>query len=65
MNGSHLDANDEGGWAGDKAGWISALSRMQEALRLLDQSDAPPQIGAQLDLAIQQLKDEIGEHGGE
>jgi hypothetical protein len=38
---------------------------MQEALRLLDESDAPSQVGAQLDLAIQQLKDEIGQVGGE
>jgi hypothetical protein len=65
MNGSPVDANDDGDWAGDKAGWVSALSRMQEALRLLDESDAPAQVGAQLDLAIQQLKDEIGQAGGE
>jgi len=38
---------------------------MQEALRLLDESDAPPQIGAQLDLAVQQLKQAITELGAE
>jgi hypothetical protein len=61
MNGSSVEANDEGEWAGSRAGLISALSQMQEALRLLDESDAPPQVGAQLDLAIQQLKQEIGD----
>jgi len=59
MNGSSVEANDEDDWAGNKVGLMSALSRMQEALRLLDESDAPPQVGAQLDLAIQQLKQEI------
>jgi hypothetical protein len=61
MNGSSVEANDEGDWAGDRVGLMSALSRMQEALRLLDESDAPPQIGAQLDLAVQQLKQAITE----
>jgi hypothetical protein len=59
MNGSSVEANDEDDWAGNRVGLMSALSRMQEALRLLDESDAPPQVGAQLDLAIQQLKQEI------
>ena len=61
MNGSSVEANDEGEWADNRAGLMSALSQMQEALRLLDESDAPPQVGAQLDLAIQQLKQEIGD----
>jgi hypothetical protein len=65
MNGSSVEANDEGDWAGDRVGLMSALSRMQEALRLLDESDAPPQIGAQLDLAVQQLKQAITELGAE
>jgi hypothetical protein len=38
---------------------------MEEALRLLDEHDAPPQIGAQLDLAIQQLRDEMSRLGSE
>ena len=59
MNGSFGEAQDEGSWADNRASWGSALSQMQEALRLLDESEAPPQVGAQLDLAIQQLKDEI------
>ena len=60
MNGSSVEAED-GPWAENRAGWMFALSRMQEALRVLDESDAPPQIGAQLDLAIQQLKDQIAQ----
>ena len=65
MNGSSVEANDEGDWAGDRVGLMSALSRMQEALRLLDENDAPPQIAAQLDLAVQQLKQAITELGAE
>lgn len=65
MNGSSVEANDEEEWAGDRAGLMSALSQMQEALRLLDEYEAPPQVGAQLDLAIQQLKQEIGDLGTE
>jgi hypothetical protein len=65
MNGSSVEANDEDGWVGNRVGLMSALSRMQEALRLLDESDAPPQIGAQLDLAVQQLKQAITELGAE
>jgi len=59
MNGSFGEAQEKGSWADNRTSWGSALSQMQEALRLLDESDAPPQVGAQLDLAIQQLKDEI------
>lgn len=65
MNGSSVEANDEGERAGNRAGLMSALSQMQEALRLLDEYEAPPQVGAQLDLAIQQLKQEIGDLGTE
>jgi len=65
MNGSSVEANDEDGWVGNRVGLMSALSRMQEALRLLDESDVPPQIGAQLDLAVQQLKQAITELGAE
>jgi hypothetical protein len=32
---------------------------MTEALQLLDDSNAPPELGAQLDLAIERLKQEI------
>ena len=39
--------------------WVVALERMTDALRLLDESDAPPDVGAQLDLAIERLKEEI------
>ena len=33
--------------------WIAALDGMMQALKLLDESDAPPEIGAELDLAIE------------
>ena len=61
MTGSSVKANDEDAWPGNQAGLGAALARMKEALRLLDESDAPSQIGAQLDLAIQQLQDEISQ----
>jgi hypothetical protein len=32
---------------------------MQEALRLIDDADAPPQLGAHLDLAICRLRVEV------
>jgi hypothetical protein len=41
--------------------WIAALDRMIQALKLLDESDAPPEIGAELDLAIEHLKKRIAE----
>jgi hypothetical protein len=39
--------------------WRSALQQMTGALRMLDESEAPPDVGAHLDLSIQRLKDEI------
>ena len=36
--------------------WALALGQLIEALRLLDESNAPPEIGAQLDLAIHRLQ---------
>jgi len=59
MTGSPVKAQDGDAWPGNHAGLASALAQMKEALRLLDESEAPAQIGAQLDLAIQQLEDEI------
>ena len=38
----------------------SALSNMESALQILDNADAPPDIGAHLDLAICRLKDAVG-----
>lgn len=46
-------------WTASRAKWLLALAKMQEALHLLDQSNGPAQIGAQLDLAIQQLRDKV------
>lgn len=39
--------------------WTSALKQMSNALNLLDDSDAPRDVGAHLDLAIVRLTDEI------
>jgi hypothetical protein len=36
-----------------------ALALMQKALQLLDEAKAPPQVGANLDLATCRLQDEI------
>lgn len=36
--------------------WSDALSHMRSALYILDQNEAPAQIGAHLDLAISQLE---------
>jgi hypothetical protein len=65
MNGSPVDLQDEDRWPENGACWASALSQVQDALRLLDESGAPPQIGAELDLAIQHLKDEISQLKGD
>ena len=46
------------------AKWRLALSRIEEALRLLDESGAPEYIGAQLDLAMHQLKETIEKSQG-
>lgn len=37
--------------------WAEALTYMRHALNLLDESEAPPHIGAHLDLAIAQLQE--------
>jgi hypothetical protein len=42
--------------------WSLALDRMSEALALLDRSNAPPEIGAELDLALNRLQDVIDRH---
>lgn len=39
--------------------WRSALNRLEEALHILDESGAPPQVGAWLDLAIHRLREVI------
>ena len=40
-----------------------ALCLMQQALELLDQAAAPPDVGAHLDLAIQRLRDAMDTQG--
>ena len=45
--------------SGDYAKWSQALHRLTEALSLLDEGDAPPELGAQLDLIIHRLKSAI------
>ncbi len=37
-----------------------ALSLMKDALRLLDEADAAPDVGAHLDLAIHRLEEALG-----
>lgn len=39
--------------------WSLALGHLNEALKLLDESDAPPEVGAELDMAIHRLKSAI------
>lgn len=43
--------------------WGEALALMQKALAILDESNAPPEIGADLDLAIARLQGRFGELG--
>lgn len=43
--------------------WALALDRMHEALAILDESDAPAEVGAELDLAINRLADAIARDG--
>jgi hypothetical protein len=43
--------------------WTLALRQLTEALELLDESHAPPEIGAELDLAIHRLQEAIGRAG--
>ena len=39
--------------------WALALQQMMAALELLDKSDAPPEVGANLDLAIYRLREAL------
>jgi len=39
--------------------WALALRQLTDALRLLDESNAPPEIGAEVDLAIHRLQNAI------
>ena len=49
----------------EKAGLSSALVRMSEALRMLDEAGAPGEIGGCLDLAIARLEEQLGVDRGE
>lgn len=40
----------------EHAKWLKALRLLREALELLDESDAPPDVGARLDSAIHWLE---------
>lgn len=44
--------------------WREALSYMRRALDILDESEAPRQIGAQLDLTIAQLEKSTTQYHG-
>ena len=39
--------------------WSLALRHLDEALKLLDEGDAPPEVGADLDMAIHRLRSAI------
>lgn len=43
---------------------LRALDHLRSALTLLDEADAPGQIGAHIDLALHQLEDAIGAGAG-
>lgn len=43
------------------AEWLSALGLMRQALSVLDKTEAPPDIGAHLDLAICRLEDAVAD----
>jgi len=49
----------------EKAKWSLALGQLAEALRLLDESNAPPEIGARLYEVIQRVRTliELGPQG--
>jgi hypothetical protein len=40
----------------DSGKWLLALQRLTQALELLDEGNAPPEIGAELDLTIHRLR---------
>lgn len=44
-------------------GLCLALTHLQSALDALDEADAPPQIGAHVDLAMHQLREAIANQG--
>ena len=37
--------------------WSVALQHLQAAIRILDESEAPPHVGAEIDLAVNRLRD--------
>lgn len=42
-----------------RSAWATALERLSEVLKTLDETNAPPEIGANLDLTINQLREVI------
>jgi len=40
----------------ERGKWLVVLRQLTEALKLLDESNAPPEVGAELDLAIHHLR---------
>lgn len=59
MSSSHLPSDHE--QTPEESGkWSLALRHLIEALKLLDESNAPAEIGARLDHAIHDLQDLIG-----
>lgn len=56
---SSTDSASSGGEQSRVDLWTEALGHLQDAIRILDRTDAPPHIGAEIDLAINRLREVI------
>jgi hypothetical protein len=56
---STIDSASSGGAQSRTQQWNAALQHLQRAIRILDQSEAPAHIGANIDLIICRLRDAI------
>lgn len=53
------DSASQGGEQSRVQQWSLALQHLQDAIKILDESDAPPHLGAGIDLTIHRLRDII------
>jgi hypothetical protein len=53
------DPTSSGGRQSRVNQWTEALAHLQQAILILDRSEAPPHVGAEIDLAINRLRDVI------
>jgi hypothetical protein len=58
---STIDFASPGGAQSRAQQWNAALQHLQHAIRILDQSEAPAHLGADVDLVINRLRDAIAE----